>query len=161
MALSTWCQGPGRERGQRQGRSRAKERWQEAEEKDKEKNWLGREGWGGELLSKGSECSPLPPPPALHPVPMLTSSTILLPSGTMWRKLWTTSSCSMDNGLVFIGAALTGRDNSIISTPEGCRQHPPIHLDCTGLQAQVSLPNQVGETTGLCPAGETEARKVK
>lgn len=65
----------------------------------------------------------------------------------------------MDSGLVFIGAALTGRDNSIISSPDGHRQHPPIHQDCTGLHAQVSLPNQVGETTDLCPTGETEAQK--
>lgn len=56
--------------------------------------------------------------PALPlPGPLLTSSTIFLPWGTAWRKLWITWSCSMGRSLVFAGAALTRKG----------REHPQGH----------------------------------
>lgn len=60
--------------------------------------------------SEGSECPLHWPCPTPYPALLLTSSTIFLPWGTVWRKLWITWSCSMGNGLVFGGTALTRKE---------------------------------------------------
>lgn len=102
--------GPGQGRGDSsQEGARSREDGGDRREGGKDNDWpRTRAGVSGKAEAppvRGVMLRTAPAPPLAQAV--LTSSTILLPWGTMCRKLWTTWSCSMGRGLVFAGPALT------------------------------------------------------
>lgn len=119
MALSTWCQVQGRDEGAAARRAQGQgkmvgDRREEGKENDWPRMRAGGVRGGRDPTREGRGRSALPLPQLLAQT-LLTSSTIFLPWGTMFRKLWITWSCSMGRGLVFPGAALREGGRSVIS----------------------------------------------
>ena len=150
--------------GSRVKAERQEKREKRGKEKDRQRGRGGyREGREPRPV-RGVTVPSTTPAPALC-CPSLTSSTILLPWGTMRRKLWITWNCSIGRGLACVGAALSRQGQYISRLFQ--RSHTatcllsPLIWPLGDTRLQVPSESHCGKQGTFPQLGKLRPRKVR